>query len=176
MTHINTSLLHAYLDNELSPEQTRLVDNHLDACPDCRLELTRLQRLKLTLGGITSPNPGHDYFRQLQDKIAARTIGRDQTIEASSSSQAPGIPKGQYILRLLIRLAAVITLLFASFYVAQVVQQTRGEKWAETTTENGLAQEDSIQTGDETIEFSPGINRIGSPAPDNDLIESDEDK
>jgi anti-sigma factor RsiW len=42
-------MLEAYLDKELDRREARELENHLDACPDCRAALTRLDELRLAL-------------------------------------------------------------------------------------------------------------------------------
>ena len=50
------SLLSAYLDQELNPEERRLVRTHLFQCPICDQEFQTLSALKQVMGRLTSPN------------------------------------------------------------------------------------------------------------------------
>ncbi len=56
-------LLSALVDNELDPEQKKIVGDHLADCPDCRAEYARLKKLKEVTDGMK-------YF-DLPDKLWA---------------------------------------------------------------------------------------------------------
>jgi hypothetical protein len=172
MTHLNTTLLHDYLDGELSSDQKEGVENHLAACERCRLEFEALKRLKVALSRVETPNPGPVYFKDLNDRIAARTSYHDigQTKPASPVGRSLS---GRDTLKALIRLAAVITLLFASFYISQIVQENRSTRWADKITQSKYARTDSVESSSEIIEPQAGINRVGSPPPVENTGESD---
>lgn len=165
MTHINNSLLNAYLDGELSADQISSIDSHLKICGNCLQELSRLRQLKSSLADVSSPNPGDEYFRQLQNRIMARTAEQNNTYTKNSNHRESLVSSGQNFLRTLIRLAAVITLLFASFYASQIVQQAQNSRWAESASENGLIQEDLIQ---QEVE-SPVIDKTDSSSLNEEL-------
>jgi anti-sigma factor RsiW len=63
-----STLLEAYLDNELDRADARALETHVDGCVDCQAALTRLDELRLALRDTalryTAP-------RQLRDRIAA---------------------------------------------------------------------------------------------------------
>jgi anti-sigma factor (TIGR02949 family) len=59
--------LSAWLDGELAPEVMTRLERHLEACADCRRELTRLKALEQALGGMTAPVP-----QDLPEKVRAR--------------------------------------------------------------------------------------------------------
>ena len=65
-----STLLEAYLDNELDRADARELETHVDGCVDCRAALTRLDELRLVLRDTalryTAP-------RQLRDRIEATT-------------------------------------------------------------------------------------------------------
>jgi anti-sigma factor RsiW len=172
MTQINNSLLNAYLDGELSVEQASSIDSHLKICNDCFHELSRLRQLKSSLADVISPNPGDEYFRQLQNRIMARTVEQNNTYTKNSNRRESLVSSGQNFLRTLIRLAAVVTLLFASFYAAQIVQQVQNSRWAESASENGLVQEDLIQ---QEVE-SPVIDQADSSSLNEELPPPDGEK
>lgn len=176
MTHIDTSLLHAYLDGDLTSSQKANVEAHLPVCDICRAELSALKNLKTALLQIASPDPGPEYFRRSLQRIAARTDKRVISEQLQRSNRIGPVPRGQYILRVMIRLAAVITLLFASFYASQLVGQNRAGKWAKSAAEDGLAQDPPAATETEMMEMSAGMNRIGPPPQTEDNPEPIDDK
>lgn len=58
--HRVQSLLSAYLDQELSSEERRLIRNHIFNCPVCAQCLEELSRIKKYLGGLEPPPPQID--------------------------------------------------------------------------------------------------------------------
>ena len=172
MTHLNTTLLHDYLDGELSFDQKAEVENHLAACERCRLELEALKRLKAVLSRVETPDPGRAYFKDLNDRIAARTFCHDIRQPEPVSPVARSL-SGRDTLKALIRLAAVITLLFASFYISQIVRENRSTRWADKITQGKYAGTDSIESSPDIIEPQAGINSVGSPPPVENTTESD---
>ncbi|HHW12338.1 MAG TPA: zf-HC2 domain-containing protein [Firmicutes bacterium] len=55
--HRVQSLLSAYLDQELSSEERRLIRNHLFNCPVCAQCFEELSRIKIFLGSLEPPRP-----------------------------------------------------------------------------------------------------------------------
>ena len=47
-----TQQLEAYLDNQLSPEERRRVEEHVANCPDCARRLFDTQRISTELGPV----------------------------------------------------------------------------------------------------------------------------
>lgn len=62
--HATAAQLSAYLDEELPPPQLRLVEDHLEECPDCRRQLEGLRRVVRGL-------------RRLEDLAPPPTLGQD---------------------------------------------------------------------------------------------------
>ena len=78
---LNQSLLEDYLDGDL-PEATRLkVESHLADHPECREELESSQQLKELLSRLDCPEPGPEYWAELRELIAARTVERTEQTE-----------------------------------------------------------------------------------------------
>ena len=71
--------LSAYIDQELTPEETRAVADHLEECAECRQELTRLGELE-RLVGEHSGLDGEEYFEQSARKIEERLGLVDTTV------------------------------------------------------------------------------------------------
>ncbi len=63
-----STLLEAYLDNELDRADMRELEAHVDGCIDCRATLTRLDELRLALRDKSLRYPAP---RQLRDRIEA---------------------------------------------------------------------------------------------------------
>jgi anti-sigma factor RsiW len=164
MTHLSTGLLHAYLDGETTSGQKADAEHHLVSCLRCRREMERLRQLKSVLSQIGAPDPGGNYFSGLSERIMGRIAGQKIVSQTNEFKPAVLASTGQDILRILIRLAAIVTLLFASFYISQVIRQHRAVQWAETISENGVSQ-DQVVHDNEGMEVSAGINRVGSPPP-----------
>ena len=62
--------LSAYADHELTGAEMLEIRGHLDGCPDCRLELDTLRRMKLLIRRLPEPAPYHDFSL---DRVEART-------------------------------------------------------------------------------------------------------
>ena len=58
--HRVQSLLSAYLDQELSPEERRLIRNHIFHCPVCAQNFEDLSHIKSYLGNLEPPYPRLD--------------------------------------------------------------------------------------------------------------------
>ena len=70
-------LLSAYLDKELTPELSALMDEHLKVCSECRDQLGRLENLQ-KLVARHSQLDGEDYWEHSADRIERR-LGISQT-------------------------------------------------------------------------------------------------
>jgi len=69
--HRVQSLLSAYLDQELSPEELRLIRNHIFYCPSCAENFEELSKIKSYLGNLEPPSLrvdlcDHSFFGHLQ--------------------------------------------------------------------------------------------------------------
>lgn len=60
--HRVQNLLSAYIDLELSPEERRLIRNHLFNCPSCAKNYEELNCIKRVLGNLEPPIPNLDPF------------------------------------------------------------------------------------------------------------------
>ncbi|MDQ7828689.1 MAG: zf-HC2 domain-containing protein [Armatimonadota bacterium] len=71
--------LSAYLDRELTPEEARAVERHLDGCPACREELEALRQTRALLRALPERPLPEDFWpelrRTLQREAAPRTRG-----------------------------------------------------------------------------------------------------
>ena len=165
MTTLHTTHLHNdYLDGILSDEDTIIVDKHLNECRDCRRDLEKLRRLVSSLGSFQAPDPGQEYFQNFSDKIAARTVLAEKNTAAPRNFTGSRNYR-QEILKTLIRLAAVVTLLFISFYISNIKGEKDATRWAEKISDSDFAAGDSVASTDLLIEPLTGINRVGTPSP-----------
>jgi TolB protein len=69
-----TQQLEAYLDNQLSPEERRQVEEHVTTCPDCARRLFDTQRVSAELGSIFKsalgqPHPPAELRLRVKDSI-----------------------------------------------------------------------------------------------------------
>jgi len=71
------SLLGPYVDGECSPEELRMVEEHLRHCPACRSELELLRRIETTRRGTVPPDPGEEYWNTFLPRLRRR-IDREQ--------------------------------------------------------------------------------------------------
>jgi len=55
--HLSTEQLSSYMDGEIGPSQTELIEEHLGSCPTCRGRLESMERLVLSLHRIQRPAP-----------------------------------------------------------------------------------------------------------------------
>ncbi|MEE9442708.1 MAG: zf-HC2 domain-containing protein [candidate division Zixibacteria bacterium] len=111
-------LIGDFLDGELTPEKHQEVLDHFSRCPSCARELEQYQRLKSIMGRIETPDPGEDYFTALSDTILNRTEHLHPVPEPETTVHRQSLTR-QHIYKLLIRVAAVITLLFVSLFATE---------------------------------------------------------
>jgi anti-sigma factor RsiW len=65
-------LLSPYTDGELNQEERDLVVNHLSSCPDCSLELRKLEDTCLLLQVDSGIEPSQDFLLQLFEKVRGK--------------------------------------------------------------------------------------------------------
>jgi len=165
MIYRHTTPLHGdYLDGDLPPQQRTVVEQHLATCDACRADLKRLQNLTQVLREVNVPDPGGEYFDNLIEIVTARTNSVPPFLLSSSPPSRRPLP-GSYMLKLLIRLAAAVTLLFFAFYISDYDQERRDTQWTVQPSENGpVAQKDADLEG-RLINPPVGINLVGIPSP-----------
>lgn len=158
MTYRHTTYLHGdYLDGALSPDEMAQVDRHLKVCGECREDFQRLRKLTATLGRIESPDPGEAYFDNLLETVSSRTEGiEDERAVIQPSTFQPAAAKR--ILKVLIKLAAAITLLFMAFYISDFNRKQQSQHWSENISGGGYAG-----TAIEPADYLPaGLNQAES--------------
>ncbi len=162
MTDLHTTHLHNdYLDGLLSDEQKATVDNHIAGCENCRSDLEELKRLTEILGEIESPDPSREYFHNLSDRIESRTSASERS--DSSDSSVANQRGSHHILKVLIRLAAVITLLFTSFYISYIKQEKDNTRWAEKISESDYVDINTMALPGMLIEPKAEVNQPEEP-------------
>jgi len=142
MTEHHTHPWHSdYLDNELTPDKKAEVEAHLKTCAECRDDMEKLKKLQSALRNIEVPDPGKEYFAGLSERIAARTVS------PTTNRRVPEfISSRTDILKTLIRIAAVITLLFGAFYLSNLKREKEGARWNDTISKGKYVQSDSTQS------------------------------
>ena len=70
--HIELEQLQAFLDQELSPDEIKLVDRHLAACPDCEREVKRLRDLFQQIESLSDVRMERDLLPAVLDSIRPR--------------------------------------------------------------------------------------------------------
>lgn len=162
MTDQHTShLISEYIDNELSPDLRSKFDKHIEKCQRCREELGKSIRLKTVLSEINAPDPGDQYFDDLSERIESLTFHEGA---ASVESVVPTgrFGKQQEVLKMLIRLAAVITLLFVSFYISDMAGSSRNERWVGTMSDSDYVENDNLRYSEEPSRTQAGISRTSA--------------
>ena len=164
MTNRHTIPLHGdYLDGDLSPERKQEIGTHLDGCADCRRDFDALRGLKTTLASFDAPDPGKDYFDSLTASIMAKTqIEPDTAVE---TPEFAGTSVGR-MLKMMIRLAAAITLLFTAFYTSDLRQEKILAQTQARAVSGNYFRYGGASLPDEEMLPGPGINMIGAPAPE----------
>lgn len=78
MTHRHpTNLLEAYIDGDLTPAEAASIQETIAACAECRTTYDELRRLKEVLGQTKTPDPGEQYWQEVDELIRAKTIDRE---------------------------------------------------------------------------------------------------
>jgi len=76
--HDYKDLMMGYLDNELSDEQIRQFEEHLDGCSECKDELEEFRKLKAITDEVTLVEPEdriwQDYWNGIYNRIE-RSVG-----------------------------------------------------------------------------------------------------
>ncbi len=62
--------LSAYIDNELSPEEHLLMEEHLQTCPSCAQEAATLDQASMLMGRILEEMPSPAFVQRSVDKAA----------------------------------------------------------------------------------------------------------
>ncbi len=65
------SLLHLYIDEELSKDEKRELDRHLENCDSCRNELQELLQTNSLLVGMAEVEPSDGFSRAFWEKVDA---------------------------------------------------------------------------------------------------------
>ncbi|MFH1701733.1 MAG: hypothetical protein ABIE07_14250 [Candidatus Zixiibacteriota bacterium] len=113
-----THLIGGFLDGELTPKKHQEVLDHCSCCPSCARELGHYRELKTIMGRIKEPDPGDEYFTTLSENILNRTELIRPAPVLDSNMTGSSLSR-QNIYKLLIRVAAVITLLFISLFATE---------------------------------------------------------
>ncbi|MCP4723384.1 MAG: hypothetical protein GY863_00030 [bacterium] len=72
-------LIGAYLDKELSSEDTDRVRKHIEKCDDCSKELELLRELDVAAKADVIEDPGTEFWRDQRENIRAEIEGRSKT-------------------------------------------------------------------------------------------------
>ena len=133
-------------------------------CEKCRSDMEELNRLTEILGGIQPPDPDREYFHNLSDRIESRTVSAERL--NSSDSAIVNQQGSHHILKVLIRLAAVITLLFTSFYISYIRQEKNNTRWAEKISESDYVDINTMALPGMLIEPESDIKRSADSVSD----------
>ena len=79
-------LVMRYFDNDLSGQERKKLDQHLDACSSCRLLLSQLSGILNTLENTESPKPGPDLERLVMEQVMLLPVQLDNN-EAIQTGQ-----------------------------------------------------------------------------------------
>jgi len=116
------SMLSAYYDGELSPQERQRVQMHLHYCTDCAAELDQMRVLSAALSAMAIPEPSVDFVGKLQeqgDKV-------EQTVLLRFTRRMAAVA------------AAVLMLAMARFNVVSFMNQGR-EQPAQQRQTTGLS-------------------------------------
>lgn len=85
--HPEAALLPWYADRTLGVEEQTRVARHLESCPDCRLELDELTKMKreLTAAYAAQPEPSPQLARSVFAKVAQEVTARRRAARESGS-------------------------------------------------------------------------------------------
>lgn len=115
--HNAQSLLDAWLDSELSPEDSSLLNDHLDICAQCHAEFETSAQVRdiLTRKPLSEPRTG--YWEEVTSLILARTVENDPEPSEDAGTYISGSNNRSILMRPLISVIASLGLLFAALFV-----------------------------------------------------------
>jgi hypothetical protein len=121
MNHPNEEELIAYHGGE--PAKREAIAAHVADCPECRLELARIDAVLAALSSLPVPDPGADYGQRVWQKIAPRLSERPPVRwwQFDSSSLAAGW-RAWLEPRRLAALGAVAALAIVAFLAGRVTK------------------------------------------------------
>ena len=148
-------ILNDYLDGDLSPDKRAELEKMITGSPELQTRLKDMKRLKQTLGGIEVTDPGEAYFNDVTERILAR-IDSKPNVPVNSVND---IRRGHEIIKVLIRLAAIITLLFASFYLSTLKEHSTPVKWTQDENVGKYILPDTIERAFEVDDENTANNK-----------------
>jgi hypothetical protein len=74
-------LFSPFVDGELMIEEEDRIEQHLDGCPQCRTEYTKLRNMMSLMGQLPEEDPGEEFSRQVMRRI--RTADKKSLLEDS---------------------------------------------------------------------------------------------
>lgn len=119
------ALLHLdrLIDDELTTDQAAPVHQHFQECKVCREEYELARKVLRTMGSITAPIPGQDYWSEVQGLVLARTVeGETSEVEEPAYREQKGLQRRALACSVL-SVAASIAILFSALLIGSQQQQ-----------------------------------------------------
>ncbi len=108
-------LLDDYVDQELSPEQSEAVSEHLADCPGCHAEFEATIKVKELLHRKSVYSPGKDYWDETSSLILARTV--ESSFERTPVTAVDRATQKQAFVRAIVSVFASLIILFTALLV-----------------------------------------------------------
>jgi hypothetical protein len=117
------SLLEDYMDSNLASSTALEVQEHLDACPECRGEYEETLRLKELLKTPAVSTVADAYWSEVSSLIAAKTVEADASVPTRSPSITQISSDRRELFRSAMAFAASICILFTALYLGSLRNQ-----------------------------------------------------
>lgn len=111
------SLLDAWLDSELSPEQANFLTAHLEGCEVCREEFDSGSQLREIMDRGTFDEPRVGYWDEVTSIILARTVDNDPETSKNRDVATSGSRGKSVLLRPLVSVIVSLGFLAAALFV-----------------------------------------------------------
>lgn len=118
-------LIDDYVAGRLDENQRSALESHIAGCQECTNLLNEEKEWLEMVRQATVPDPGEDYWRELDEKIMARTFTPEG--EQLATESIPAISKRSKILTYMVPLAASLVLFLATLGLIGIAERPTTE-------------------------------------------------
>lgn len=155
--HATAEVLSAYLDDELSREEGRWLDDHLEACESCRAHLASMRRVVSTLRRVerTAPPPVLTQYVQRRIALAGRPASRLERLE----ERLRAVPQASSIFFTFALVTALAVLVYFFAHSVDRSQRPRTALVVATAPQPEIAPGEVRPAAGRTFQWNDGVWR-----------------